>query len=140
MPAIKTAKDIAAKYSRVTQQRSVDFSDGVKNPRRSWAKSALDAGESYRSAVTAAAAEGRFERGVSAAGDEKWKDKVVKVGVARWPSGVAAAQGDFEKGFSPYADVIAATTLSPRYPKGDPRNFDRVRQIGEALHKKRIGA
>jgi hypothetical protein len=89
--------------------------------------------------VTTAANEGRFEKGVAEAGDKKWQDKTVNVGVGRWGGGVAIAQPDFEKGFAPYADVIGKTNLNPRYPKGDPRNYDRTRQIGEALHNARIG-
>ena len=137
--AMKSAKDVAAKWSRVTQQRSSDFSDGVKAPRRSWAGGAKSAAESYKSGVTTAANEGRFEKGVEAAGDAKWQKKTVSVGVSRWAPGVAVAQSDMESGFAPYADVISKIDLNPRYPKGDPRNFDRVKQIGEALNKKRVG-
>jgi hypothetical protein len=137
---MKSAKDIAVKWSRVTQQRSQDFSEGVKAPRRSWAAGATQAAGSYKDGVTKAAQEGRFEKGVTAAGDAKWQKKTVSVGVSRWAPGVAVAQADMEAGFAPYADVISKIDLNPRYPKGDPRNFDRVKQIGEALNKKRVGA
>ena len=46
---------------------------------------------------------------------------------------------DFEKGFAPYADVIRATALPPRFPKGDPRNYTRVQVIGTALRAKKVG-
>lgn len=139
MPAIKSSKDIAAKWSRVTQGRSQDFQNGVKSPRRSWATSAQASEESYKAGVTAAANEGRFGKGVGAAGDKKWQDKTVNIGVARWAPGVTAATNDFESGFAPYADVISKTNLNPRYPKGDPRNYQRVQQIGDALHAARLG-
>lgn len=138
MIAIKSAKDVAEKWSRVTQGRGKDFEAGVKSPRRSWAQGAEQAEESYKAGVTAAANEGRFARGVKAAGDSKWQDKTVKVGVGRWGAGVAVAAKDYETGFQPYADAISKVTLSPRYPKGDPRNYDRTRQIGEALNAVRL--
>jgi len=138
--AMKSAKEIASKWARVTSGRSTDFSDGVKAPRRSWAAGASAAEGSYKEGVTKAANEGRFGKGVAAAGDSKWQKKTVSVGVSRWAPGVAVAQADMEAGFAPYADVISKIDLLPRYPKGDPRNFDRVKQIGEALNKKRIGA
>jgi len=138
--AMKSAKDVAAKWARVTSGRSTDFSDGVKAPRRSWTAGANAAEGSYKEGVTKAANEGRFGKGVTAAGDSKWQKKTVSVGVSRWAPGVAVAQGDMEAGFAPYVDVISKIDLNPRYPKGDPRNFDRVKQIGEALNKKRIGA
>ena len=139
MPAIKSSQEIAAKWSRVTQGRSQDFQNGVKSPRRSWVQSTVAAEDSYKAGVTAAANEGRFGKGATAAGDKKWQDKSVNIGVARWAPGVTAATKDFESGFAPFADVISKTTLNPRYPKGDPRNYQRVQQIGDALHAARIG-
>jgi hypothetical protein len=133
MPAIATAKEIAAKWSRVTQGRSADFAAGVKAPKKSWEKGATAAAESYKSGVIEAANAGRFEKGVKAAGDSKWQDKTTKIGVGRWSGGVAVAQPDFEAGFARFVDVIAKTELPMRYPKGDPRNYERVKVLGEAL-------
>jgi hypothetical protein len=52
---------------------------------------------------------------------------------------VQIAKDDYAKGFGPYANVIAATTLPPRYPKGDPRNIERVSAIAQALHQEKVG-
>ncbi|MBA7568160.1 hypothetical protein ES708_09881 [subsurface metagenome] len=46
----------------------------------------------------------------------------------RFRRGVARA------GFS----TIAALTLSPRKPRGDPANYNRVQEIGKALNAKRL--
>ena len=40
---------------------------------------------------------------------------------------------DYQAGVQPYLDTIAATTLPPRFTKGDPRNLDRVKIISQAL-------
>lgn len=133
MIPMATAKETAAKWSRVTSGRSEDFKAGVKAPKRSWEKGATGASENYKLGVIAAANAGKFEQGVKVAGDAKWQTKTSTVGVSRWATGVSVAQGDYEAGFSKFADVITKIELPPRYPKGDPRNYDRVRVIGEAL-------
>lgn len=138
MAVIKSAKDVAAKWSRVTQGRTADYTAGVKAPRRSWAAQTGAAEENYKAGVSTAAQEGRFGKGVAAAGDKTWQERTTTVGVARWGSGVAVAQNSFEQGFAPFADVISRLELSPRYPKGDPRNITRVAEIGAALNKKRL--
>ena len=34
--------------------------------------------------------------------------------------------------------VMEGVTLPARGPKGDPKNYDRVKAIGEALHKYKV--
>lgn len=139
MASIKSSDRIAEKWARVTPQRTQDYADGVTNPRRSWAGSATAAEETYKAGVTAAANKNRYGKGIRAAGDEKWARRSREKGPQRFSEGVALAQPDFEKGFAPYAAVIAATTLPPRFPKGDPRNYARVQALGTALASKRAG-
>ena len=45
---------------------------------------------------------------------------------------------EYAKGFAPYHDVIEKTELPPRYAKGDERNYERVKAIGQALHKAKL--
>jgi hypothetical protein len=140
MANIKSASDIAKKWSRVTPQRSEDYEAGVKNPRVDWASATRAAEESYKKGVMEAASKGRFGKGVSEAGTEKWQGKVISKGVDRWGTGVQTATSDYEEGFGPYADVIKSVNLPPRYPKGDPRNIERVTAIAKALRSKKVGA
>lgn len=138
MAKIRSISDIADKYARVTPARSVDYSDGVKAPKIDWKTATLEAEENWGAGVTAAIGAKSFGRGVSRAGTEKWQRKAVEVGVPRWGPGVMAARPDYEAGFAPYVDVIRATTLPPRGPKGDPRNIERVTKIAMALHAKKV--
>jgi len=138
MAAIKPTANIAEKWTRVTPQRTEDYKQGVESPRKDWAEATGAAEESYKSGVTEAAAEGRFGRGVAAAGTAKWKEKAVAKGVPRWGEGVRLAGADFAKGFGPYRDVIESTNLPPRYPKGDPRNIERVAVLAAALRAKKL--
>ena len=139
MPAIKPISEIAEKWTRVTPARSEDYKSGIESPKKDWATETKAAETAYKSGVTKAAAEGRFGKGVAAAGTEKWKKKALDVGVDRWGPGVSIAGPSYEKGFSPYRDVIERTTLPPKGAKGDPRNYERVKAIGEALHKAKLG-
>lgn len=139
MPAIKPIKDIAEKWARVTPARAGDYREGVKHPRKDWEAETLKAADVYKAAVTKAAAEGRFAKGVAEAGTEKWQKRAITLGPSRFSEGVMAARPDYEKAFAPYADVIAGVELPPRAPRGDPANIERVRAITTALHAKKMG-
>lgn len=139
MPAIKATSAISEKWARVTPQRAQDYAAGVRNPTKSWQEGALAAKDAQAAGVQEALANDSFSKGVSAAGNAKWQRKATTVGAARFGPGVQAAKPDYEAGFAPYAGVISSTTLSPRGSKGDPRNYDRARQMGEALHSAKTG-
>lgn len=137
MARTKSADQVASKWARVTPQRTQDFTEGVENPVRDWAANARAAEESYKQGVQAAAQRGSFGKGVQKAGTEKWKAKTMQKGPGRWAEGVSQSAGDFQQGFEPYRQVIEGTQLPPRFPKGDPRNIERVRVLAGALHKKK---
>lgn len=140
MAQIKPIDAIAEKWARVTPQRSQDYAHGIEQPRRPWMEATAAAEQTYRDGVTAAAQKGRFAKGVRAKGNDGWQRATREKGPQRFSEGVALAQPDFAHGFAPYAQVIASTQLPPRFPKGDPRNYQRVQAIGTALAQKRHGA
>ncbi len=134
---IKAISAIAEKYARVTPQRAGDYVEGVRTTPVDWSKVTQAAGPTYAAGVQAAITGKRFEKGVASAGTERWRAKSVDVGSSRWGPGVQAGAGDYAARFSPYADTLAKLTLPARFPTGDPRNYQRVQAIGEALFKKR---
>ena len=138
MPAIKSVTQIKEKWARVTAQRSTDYADGVKSPKKDWATETKAAEGAYEEGVQAAIGRKAFGKGVDAAGTTKWQSKAIDVGVGRFPAGVTADQEDYGKGFAPFVDVISRTTLPQRFAKGDPRNYERVRVMGEALHAEKV--
>lgn len=138
MPAIKATSEIAEKWSRVTPQRTEDFEIGVKNPRRDWATQTKAAEGAYAQGVQTAIQEKRFGKGVDKAGTGKWQENTATKGVDRWGPGVQAGQDAYEAGFSPYANRIQSTKLPPRFPKGDPRNIERVRVMAAALRNQKV--
>ena len=138
MVAIRSSREIAEKWSTVTPTRTAFYEAGVRAPKKDWARSTFGAESVYKEAVTRAANEGRFGKGVNKAGTDKWQRKAIDIGAGRWGPGVSVAAPDFESGFAPFRDAIEKVTLKPRFPKGDPRNYERVAQIGNALHALKI--
>lgn len=139
MPAVKPGANIAAKWSRVTPQRTEDYTMGIAAPRTSWAAAAKASEDRYKQGVTEAAQRGAFGKGVTAAGDARWQSKATQKGPTRFAEGVQLSGPDYAAGVQPYLDVIAATNLPPRFPKGDPRNVQRVATMSAALRKRKTG-
>ena len=139
MAEIKSLSAISEKWGRVTPQRQDDYKNGVANPKRDWMEETKAAKDNWKAGVDAAAAKDMFSKGVENAGTSKWKEKTLKKGPARFAEGVYMAQPDYEKGFAPYREAIAAADIGPRYPKRDPRNLNRVKAIVDALIAKKLG-
>lgn len=140
MAEIKDVSRIASKWARVAPQRQQDYTDGVNAPRRDWAASASAAEATHAAAMVRAATTHAFARGVRAAGTQKWQSRAAAKGPGRFAEGVAIAEPDYRAAFTPFAETISRTTLPPRFPKGDPRNLDRVKAIASALHARKSGA
>jgi len=139
MAEIKSAARIKEKWTRVTPMRTEDYKLGVASPRRDWEKSAIAAKESHKAAMTTAAAQDSFGKGIAKAGSAKWQARALQKGPGRFAEGVMVGGDDYEKGFAPYRDEIEKTVLPPRFPKRDPRNLMRVSTIATALAKKKTG-
>lgn len=139
MPMVKSAREIAEKFTRVTPGRQDDFTSGVKDPAVDWATAARGAKASFEAGIQDALARDAFSKGVEGAGTDKWRRKVVEVGVGRWGAGVRAAGSDFQTAMEPVVEVIQRTTLPARAPRGDPRNIDRAAAMARALAELRRG-
>jgi len=134
---IKTATEIAKKWAEVTPARSRQWEDEIKaTPTEEYSGPAIAAAPIWEQGVMEAAARDGYAKGVAAKA-EKWKRKALAVGATRFGPGVRAAESDQAAGFAPYRDVIAGLTLAPRGPRGSMGNYERVRQVGEALHNRR---
>jgi hypothetical protein len=139
MPAVKDPSRTAAKWSRVSAQRGEDYSAGVASPSVPWAAATTAANDRYKQGVADAANRNAFAKGVAAAGDQRWQSKSVAKGPSRYAEGVQLSGADYQAGVQPYLDVIANTALPPRYPRGDPRNVQRVATLSAALRKRKTG-
>ena len=139
MAAVKSGSSVAEKWARVTPARSEDYKLGIQQPRTPWAAASKASEERYKAGVTEAAGRGAYGKGVTSAGDQKWSGKSLSKGVNRFAEGVALSAPDYQAGVQPYLDTIAATTLPPRFAKGDPRNIERVKVLAAALRKRKTG-
>lgn len=117
-----------------------DYADGVADPRQDWQKATKEAEPRYEAGVTASIRDKRYGKGVDKAGTDKWSKRSKDLGVKRWPEGVNAAQPDYKSGMEKVIAAIEGVTLPPRYPAGDPRNYERVKAVGEAIRKATKGA
>lgn len=140
MPNIKSLEVITKKWATVTPERAPYYEAGVKAPSRDWAAAAGQGQTAYESAMRDPAVLKLRETNIKAVGTEKWSRKATTVGPARFREGVPAAEGDFNKGFAPYHGVIGALALPEKGARGDPKNYARVKAVGDALHKKRMGS
>jgi len=138
MAEIRSMSKIRDKWTRVTPMRSEDYKMGVAAPRRDWAGSAMAQKEVWKAGVTEAATKDSYAKGVERVGTKKWQDRALRKGPGRFAEGVAIGGPDFEAGFAPYQAEIEKTTLPPRFPKGDPRNIERVKVISMALRAKKM--
>ena len=139
MAEIKRLDAIQEKWTRVTPGRIADYSLGIKNPRRDWETEAKAAKGNWKAGIDQAHTKDLYAKGIDKAGTKKWQDRALKKGPGRFAEGVYIAGPDYEKGYAPFHAVIERTTLPPRFPKGDPRNYERVRAIGTALHEEKVG-
>lgn len=139
MSEIRPIHAIKEKWSRVTPQRTEDYKIGVQNPRRDWADAASAQADTWKSAIMEAATKNLFAKGVQEAGTAKWKDRAIRKGPSRFAEGVMVGADDYAKGFEPYRSVIEAVTPPPKFPRGDPRNIERVKSYAQPLHARRVG-
>lgn len=138
MPKIRALDQIARKWGEVTPQRASEYIEGVKAPKEDWKAATLGAEKNYELGIQTALANKQFAKGVGRSSTGNWQSKAVEKGGARFGPGVSAGVGDYNSGFAAYRDVIANTSLPPRYPKGDPRNIERVRVMAKALRDKKV--
>ena len=139
MAEIKSIAAIKEKWTRVTPQRTEDYSKGIANPKRDWANEATAAKGNWKAGIDAAAAKDLYAKGVNAAGTAKWKSKSLALGPGRFAEGVFQAGNDYEKGFAPFREAIAGVDLGPKFPRRDPRNLDRVKRVVSALIEAKVG-
>lgn len=133
---VPSASKIARKWARVTSERTTDYEEGVRNPVADWADETQSAEDRYESGLKAAMADKRFGKGVADAGTAKQQKASIEKGVeeGRWAGGVRVAEGEMARGMDDVVRTMEAVKLPPKYPRGDPRNLERVKAVSTALH------
>lgn len=137
---IKDTSTLATKFVNRAQSAAGDYQTGVQGAGASWEQNTKAAEDNYKQGVIQAANNGMFGKGVAAAGATKYTTRASTLGAQRYPTGVAAAGPDWQKGVQPYLDTLKSMTLPPRRPKGDPANMNRANAVAQALRKQKVGA
>lgn len=138
MPAIKSLSTIAAKWAVVSGRSGDAYQEGVEAPRKDWKSATQAANSNWEQGTQLAITRKAFKAGVDKSTTENWQKNAVDKGVPRYTAGVILSADKYERGFAPYADVIKATNLPDRKPKGDPGNITRVSVMAKALHDKKL--
>jgi hypothetical protein len=140
MVKIKSVDEIAKKWADVTPARAPYYESEVKVAGAEWKSGAAAGQAAFKTAMTDPKVLDRRAAAITDAAASKFQTKAGTVGPGRFREGIAAGTPYYTEGFSPYQGVIAAWAKPPRGPRGDPKNYDIVKSIGDALHKKRVGA
>lgn len=135
---VKSIEASTSKWSENAARAAAEFGENAEAAAELWASNTAKAADTYHQAITAPNMKERFRRGVARAGAAKFLRKIRDVGRDRFGPGVAAAIEDYKTGAEPYFTTLAALTLSPRKPRGDPANYNRVMEVGKALNAKRL--
>lgn len=138
MAEIKPLGRSSEKWKRQSQASGPEYTAGVSQTKKDWKQNTLAASDNYDAGVTQGIANQSFQKGVDAAGTEKWRKNTLSKGPGRWTEGIAKSTDEYEKGFRPFHDVIAGLTLPPRGPKGSAQNLLRVAAVTNALHEKKL--
>lgn len=137
--AVPSIASVAKKWARRAASAGTEYEEGVKNTTRSWAANTAAAEKNYQAGVAAAASAGRFGKGVTRAGDAKWKRGATEKGPMRFAQGVQVAEGDYSAGMGPVLEAIGRIDLPPKGPRGSDSNISRVSAIAKGLHQLRVG-
>jgi len=135
---VKPIEASTSKWSENAARAAEEFAVNAEAAAEEWQRATAASSDTFHQAITAPNMKERFRRGVVRAGAAKFARKIRDVGRDRFGPGVAAATDDYKTGAEPYFSTIAALTLDPRKPRGDPANYRRVEQIGKALNAKRL--
>ena len=136
---MKDVGTIASKYASRASAAAPEYKIGVDSTSADWAGLTAAAGPNYEAGVTEAIGRKAFQKGVTAAGTGKWKDKASNIGAMRYGQGVMGAADAYAKGFAKSAQILASLSLPPRAPKGSPANIQRVSAVADALHRGKTG-
>jgi len=134
---VPTADSVAKKWGEETPKRSTYYETNTPIAGNKWQENATAAAANYKASVQAGNIDQMFKGGIRQAGAAKFSRKVVAL-AGRFGPGVSAAVPDMQTAVGPFLAELASVELKDRKPRGDAGNYDRVKQIGDRLHAKRL--
>jgi len=137
---VKPIGEIVEKFGRRASAATDDYRHGVETTEKDWAGLTAAAEPTYEVGVTDAMARKSFGKGVKKAGTPKWRAGASGKGADRYAPGVRGALDAYQRGVAPYLEELSRLNLRPRGPRGSDSNYQRSKDVGQALHKKRVGS
>ena len=134
MPRIQV-RDTTASAKRFAERGAAalpDYKAGLVGKGAAWEAAAAGSEDNYNAGVQQAISRNAFQKGVKAAGASYFEQRAINVGGSRFADGIRQGAGNWEEGSKPYLDALKNTELSPRGPKGDPRNMQRASEVAIA--------
>jgi len=131
---VPSAQEIAKRFVTYAPGRAGRYADGVANPDEDWEKNTADAESNYEEGIKKAITRKAFGKGVHKCGTAKQKAQTLK-NLPRWAEGIEGAESEMAAAMTPVVAVMEGITLPKKYPKGDPRNYERNKIIGTTLRK-----
>jgi hypothetical protein len=138
-PTVKSAAQAAGRWQRRASSASGEYREGVERTQKSWATAAAGASQNYIQGVQDAQGRGAFAKGVTQAGDQKWRGNALAKGPGRFAEGVNVGQGDYERGVAPFLEVAARTDLPMRGARGSEANYNRSTTMAKAFRAAATG-
>lgn len=135
---VSSAADAAKKFVSHAGQAANDYAMAVKDAGQNWQDKASQSEGTYAAGVQAAIGDKRYSKGIAKSGSARYVAQASSVGAQRYPQGVANAGPTYQANVQPYLDTISSLSLQPRMPKGDPSNWQRSVQVGQALRQKKL--
>jgi hypothetical protein len=135
---VRNVQESATKFKTRAGAAGEDYKRGVAGAGQRWQAGAEASEGAYEAGVQEAIGQKRFAAGVRRAGAQRYQDKATMLGPDRFRTGVAAAEGDWARGFAPHAAALSAFDPGPKGPRGSAQNYDRARRTAEHLRQTRI--
>lgn len=126
---VRDANAAAERFKTKAGAAAGDYSKGIEGSGGAWESGAMSGEQNYADGVSAAIGRGAFGKGVKNSGGAYYEMRAKTLGVTRYAPGVQAGAANYAEGVAPFLDAMRSATLSPRRPKGDPGNFQRVQDI-----------
>lgn len=136
----KSAQSVAAKFAERASAATGDYLKGAQETSKDQAAAAVAAADIYKQAVTQAANDGRYAKGLQKSGKAGWLAGVTGKGVNRFGEGVSQAAPKYATNSAKFDTARNAAASLPRGLKGSPANLSRVSAVVAAQIAAKKGA
>lgn len=136
MVKIKSLETIKNRWSSAIPRVPGAYKEGVSSV-TDWKERALEGQSLYEKKMSDAAILKRRAKALENVSTDEWKSKAANLGSARIGAGMSANVDKYTKGFAPFREAIANTSLPPRSEDGMQNLTNRAGAVVQALIQKK---